>query len=399
MKECGFPLGGGRRCRRRVQRGRCYQHNKSPPSATRSAKRQANKRTKRTRRDALRAHPKQLRPVREGTSESILDDVESLRWLCESLRRHTAGTTTGLNSFQAMQNYHGVSALRKLAVDDALPHGVRTVFGGGTCLALGHRLTERYSEDIDVVLVGAGGLSDDQREEALSAVREHLVSIDGFVDAGGRRSQHFVQQEISYRRTLEERSFPDSRLKVRVDAGFADQLPEGDITTVEVETFLALRGDRTFASRFTDLHPLEVRAVKPRVVLIEKMIALHQRAAAGQKAALRSRARDVFDIGCLIAHEPTLDSLREPGFSAFDIDQRQMQRDQKIPTAASRSERLQIRRPLGGFAESPIWQPGNDMHAALKQSYNSMGGLVYDKSRKPRFEDVVQRVHDVRDVL
>ena len=39
------------------------------------------------------------------------------------------------------------------------------------------------------------------------------------------------------------------------------------------------------------------------------------------------------------------------------------------------------------------------MHEALKQSYNSMGGLVYDKSRKPRFEDVVRRVHDVRGVL
>ncbi|MCQ3806251.1 MAG: nucleotidyl transferase AbiEii/AbiGii toxin family protein [Acidimicrobiaceae bacterium] len=305
----------------------------------------------------------------------------------------------GLNSFQAMQNYHGVSALRKLADDDALPHGARTVFGGGTCLALGHRLTERYSEDIDVVLVGAGGLSDDQREEVLSAVREVLLSSEGAVDAGGRRNQHFVQQEVSYRRTLEERSFPDSRLKVRVDAGFADQLPVGDITTVDVETFLSLRGDRAFASRFRDLHPLKVRAVKPRVVLIEKMIALHQRAVVGQEAALRSRARDVFDIGCLITHEPTLDSLREPGFSAFDIDQRQMQRDQKTPTTAHRSERLQIRRPPGGFAESPVWRPGNDMHEALKQSYNSMGGLVYDKSRKPRFEDVVRRVHDVRGVL
>ena len=48
----------------------------------------------------------------------------------------------GLNSFQAMQNYHVVSALRRLTADDALPHGERAVFGGGTCLALGHRLTE-----------------------------------------------------------------------------------------------------------------------------------------------------------------------------------------------------------------------------------------------------------------
>ncbi len=389
-----------------MHRGNCYQHiGKTPPqtaSPPAKPKKRQDGRIKHNRRRSTRTGSKQdaqQRPVRDGTNAIVLNDSEALRWLCESLRRHTAGMGNGLNSFQAMQNYHGLSALGRLTADNALPYGVRTVFGGGTCLALGHRLTERYSEDIDVVLVGARELGDNQRAEVLDAVRTVMLSADGVADIGGRRNQHFVQQEISYLRTVEDRSLPNSRLKVRVDAGFADQLPDGDITTVNVETFLSLRGDRTFASHFRDLHSLEVRAVKPRLVLIEKMIALHQRGVAGQEAALRSRARDVFDIGCLLDDEPTLVSLSEPGFSAADIDHRQMQRDQKTPTTTHRSKRLQVRRPPGGFAESLIWRPGNPMHEALKQSYNSMGGLVYDKSKKPRFENVVQRVHDVQNVL
>lgn len=407
MKECGFPLGDDRFCRRRVRRGRCYQHkdNTVAPSALEPAKldggqvggtvgQTAGKNT-RGKQDRVGQPP----PVREGNQGSILDDTESLIWLCEALRRHTAGMGSGLRSFEAMQNLHGVAALRRLAADGALPYGVRAVFAGGTCLALGHRLTERYSEDIDVVLVGAGGLGERQREEVLDAVGETLLFADGIAPVGGRRGQLFIQQEFSYGRTVEEASCPGGKLKVRVDAGFADQLPDGDITVVEVETYLSLRGNRPFALQFSDLQPLEVPAVKPRVILIEKMIALHQRATAGQTSSLRSRARDIFDIGCLIEDETTLESLREPGFSAADIDHRQMQRDQKTPSTAPGSERLQIRRPSGGFAESPIWKHGNPMYQALKQSYSSMGGLAYDKSKKPLFDDVVGRVHEIRHLL
>ena len=39
------------------------------------------------------------------------------------------------------------------------------------------------------------------------------------------------------------------------------------------------------------------------------------------------------------------------------------------------------------------------MNQALKQSYNSMGGLVYDKSKKPPFDDVVERIHEIRHLL
>ena len=39
------------------------------------------------------------------------------------------------------------------------------------------------------------------------------------------------------------------------------------------------------------------------------------------------------------------------------------------------------------------------MYQALRQSYNSMGGLIYDKSKKPIFEDVVKRVHEIRHLL
>jgi len=136
VNECGFPLGDDRFCRRRVRRGRCYQHKDKTvaPSALEPAKldsgqvggtvKQTGGKNTRGKQDRVGHTP----PAREGNQGSILDDTESLIWLCESLRRHTAGMGSGLRSFEAMQNLHGMAALRRLAADGALPYGVRAVF-------------------------------------------------------------------------------------------------------------------------------------------------------------------------------------------------------------------------------------------------------------------------------
>ncbi len=272
------------------------------------------------------------------------------------------------------------------------------VFSGGTCLAMGHRLTERYSEDIDRVLAGAGGLGEDQRLEVLDAVKRALLAAD-VEDHYERRSAHFIRQDIIYPKSIEDPSRFEGELRVRVDAGFADHLPDQDITTVHVEPYLSLRGDRQFASHFADLEPQAVLAVKPRVTLVDKLIALHQRAEAGQRKSLMKRGRDVFDIGCLLRHGPTLESLSEPGFTPTDLDQRQMVRDLASPPGGPGSERLHIRRPSGGFADSPVWDMGHSMNKALRKGYEGIARLVYDKSKRPRFEEVVSRVHEVRHLL
>ena len=105
------------------------------------------------------------------------------------------------------------------------------------------------------------------------------------------------------------------------------------------------------------------------------------------------------DIGALANHDPTLRSLQEPGSTVADIDMRQAERAKEIDPNTRAGKRLHIRRPPGGFADSPVWKLGDPMNKALRDGYTGIGHLIYDKSTKPKFEDVVARVHEIRDLL
>ena len=133
--------------------------------------------------------------------------------------------------------------------------------------------------------------------------------------------------------------------------------------------------------------------------MAEKLIALHQRAAMGQGRALASRARDVMDIGMLAVHEPTLQSLAETGSTVADYDTRQAKRAERIDPDTPAGKRLRARRPPGGFADSSVWQAGHPMNEALAAGYRSLGHLIYDRTKRPAFEGVVARVHEIRDLL
>ena len=147
-ETCGYLISRNRRCRRPAAAGeeRCWQHRGKTPASTKRPKK----------RSARRRSGAQAQPV---AVSSRAPDPPLAAW-----GGHAAGNTRGLTAHQVMRNYHGVAALREMTCDGALPHGARAVFAGGTCLALGHKLVERCSEDIDIVIAGCSGLGPDEHE-------------------------------------------------------------------------------------------------------------------------------------------------------------------------------------------------------------------------------------------
>ena len=207
------------------------------------------------------------------------------------------------------------------------------------------------------MIAGCSGLEPGEREEILDALTDATArDLSTPPHTLRRKPGSFVKLQVGYQRTIESDS--DTNLHIVVDAGFADDLPDRDVAAAPVETYLSIRGDRRFAAAYSDLAIPAVPAVKPRVALAEKLIALHQRAAAGHRKALASRARDVMDMGALAIHQPTLLSLSEAGSTVADFDARQARRAEQTDPATPVGKRLRVRRPPGGFADSPAWRSG-----------------------------------------
>ena len=190
-----YRISDTRICRNSAQQGRdyCWQHPGAPRGGTAGEAGRTGGRPAAAPLPldvgARRGSSRLQRPARYGHQGSISGDEDALRWLAERVRVHTSGTSGGITAEQTMQNYHGIAAVRRMAQPGALPYGAKTVFAGGTCLALGHRLVERYSEDIDMVIVGCADLGADQRDEVLESLADLVSDRGRFPAARAARSK------------------------------------------------------------------------------------------------------------------------------------------------------------------------------------------------------------------
>jgi hypothetical protein len=58
--------------------------------------------------------------------------------------------------------------------------GIHFVLGGGTSLSKGHKLIERFSEDLDFKIINAGSIKKSKRREIRHAFIDEIAKIEGF---------------------------------------------------------------------------------------------------------------------------------------------------------------------------------------------------------------------------
>jgi predicted nucleotidyltransferase component of viral defense system len=101
---------------------------------------------------------------------------------------------------------------------------LKLVFGGGTSLAKGHKIMERFSEDIDFRFVGGSGLSRTQKSNVKGKVADFINSLDDFnVEEIKARDENnlmifFVGYEPKYPTP------PSQKKPIKVEIIFADLL-------------------------------------------------------------------------------------------------------------------------------------------------------------------------------
>jgi Nucleotidyl transferase AbiEii toxin, Type IV TA system len=296
-----------------------------------------------------------------------------------------AAERLGFSAAIVEKDYWVTQALRILACD--FPDDF--IFKGGTSLSKGYGLIQRFSEDVDILIIKreTKGATHALMKQMARAVEEVLGSPAAVVS-----SETGVHRDVRVQ-------YPTARIKtggipadVRLEAGIrggpqpCEQLLIGCLLADALEQ----AGGSTVG--FEDLQPFEVQVLHLGRTLMEKLGLVHSKLGADpSEQEASTHARHYYDIYELLGDDRALAVLRD-----------RAEFDRILASMAEVNEWFGggELRPAGGWATSQAFDTGNPHYRHLQRAYNStMAELYLGPGNPPSFDVIYSRVTELSELL
>ena len=232
----------------------------------------------------------------------------------------------GLRPAIIEKDYYVTETLRIVAAA-----GEKVIFKGGTSLAKGWNLIQRFSEDIDIFLdpaafdpaLGKRGIDRELKvlrdaiaaHGALTFLPDESQTIGGF----GRNDRFSYKQHFGGAGDISDR--------LLVEAGTASG--REPTATVELRSYLAqFLQERKISLGTEDETPFSMRLLHFRRTFVEKMFAIHGKVEVFKRDGrpLGSYARHYYDLFQLAAQEDVIVMLKSAEYDAIKTDYDQISR-------------------------------------------------------------------------
>lgn len=248
--------------------------------------------------------------------------------------------------------------------DHALPRGYpnpkeptefqsvgRMVFGGGTSLSAAWGITERWSQDIDLILDPTQGATPKQMRQACRKAAEAAAQRIGCSFKETSRSPGHFFFVFRDRGRNEVAS---------IDIAYQTVDPPLWVEKMPVMSMIGRVCDPELLDAFPELGGFEFNTLGPGTTAMNKLLAQTEVSATGDLQSIRGRARDVYDLACIAK-------------SAKDFEGH-IGRDSKalLWTAESWRDGHDGRRPEDGFASLKSFDPSTPEHEALAAGYEEV---------------------------
>lgn len=217
--------------------------------------------------------------------------VEKDYWVTLALRRIFEGTTAGF-----------------------------TVFKGGTALSKCFTYINRFSEDIDLVLIKEEGLSANQLKERLKRISNVVsdvlpeIEIEGITNKKGmiRKTAH------SYSKVFRG-DFGQARDVIILESswlGAAEPVTKGKVSSF-IWQMMEERGQLNLVEKY-QLAPFEVSLLAPERTMCEKIMSLVRFSYSDNPVRdLRNKIRHVYDLHQLLGQEEISQFMASPDFDVM----------------------------------------------------------------------------------
>ena len=282
---------------------------------------------------------------------------------------------------------------------DACPQAL-VVFKGGTSLVKAHKIINRFSEDVDVNIIPPPpedqAFGSARRKNVLRELQTRLNAGIPLPMTHNRHGDRFASTRITYPSIMSDSPIMaggPTYGDVIVEMNIRDQPP--NTTTVQTVTSLVGEAaaviDPELLTEYPPLQPFEVLTADPIIAVVDKLDALHWRSLSDTSEDVGLRARDIYDLACLLRHGSVLSTLNSDRVAEMHEDV-----VASLPTGlANRSSA----RPTDGFAASPAFRAGHPACDALKAKYHEIRQYVYSDENWIEFDDALAVIHNSGDLI
>ena len=167
------------------------------------------------------------------------------------------------------------------------------VFKGGTCLSKAYNLIERFSEDIDLLILETDKTqSKTQKEKRLVALREYIDSLNDLFYTTGNRSALYAAFRFSFptiSTSITDSVGKEILLEPGYRGGTVPEIQKKTITSYVEKLVYGLLEDY-------DTKPFEINVLSAERIFVEKVLALKEIYDKDNGETLQKKTRHYYDI-------------------------------------------------------------------------------------------------------
>lgn len=317
-------------------------------------------------------------------SERLIQDPDAVAALAA-----TVSDRAGIPAEHVEKDFWVTEVLRGV-VKAAQNLRVEVVFKGGTSLSKAHRLIERFSEDVDVLVVlpepdragPSDGVLKSLVQGAVEATGLPAQSVPGATSKGVKRGARF-----HYR----EGATPSSAITNGVFLELGSRGGAMPADTLAVSSLLSEHAVTEMGDA-PEVAPVPVRVMHPSRTLVEKLVLLHTAHCAKESYVAERAARHYYDVYQLLRRGDVCSAVRGVGITTLARD---------VCTYSTAAGMPAEQRPAkGGFAASPAFTGGPHV-AAAQAAYEGqvLTGLLWPRANRPSFQECVAAVQEAAAIL
>ena len=233
----------------------------------------------------------------------------------------------------------------------------RFVFGGGTALSAAWGITQRWSEDIDMILSPAAG----SEPRHLTQACKQAFASTALTSAS---SYQITEKSPGHSFAALRRS---DGATTRIDVVF--RTLEAHPTWIQPEPVMSLIGrmcDHDTLREYPELGGFKMAVLGPGSTAMDKLLAQTKAAMSCKLGFIRERARDVYDLACIARARARFEGhIGRDSAALLHIAE-----SQRLPTDP--------KRPPDGFGSLCSFDPSTQEYEALAEGYERLtDGMVW----------------------